>query len=115
MDVINLIVCAHDVRAAAHRLNGRYPAGTAGPGSGSAAPAMAYGVRAGGLPAAGPRNPETASASCSAASRLAALPPQISCGPQRSIRPRDGVKWSWLQSKFVSVSQRLRNSDRGRR
>ena len=70
MDVINLIVCA---RAAAHRLNGRYPAGAAGPGSGLAAPAMTYGVSAGGLPAAGPRNPETASASCSA-SRLAALP-----------------------------------------
>ena len=25
MDMINLIVCAHDARAAAHRLNGRYP------------------------------------------------------------------------------------------
>ena len=74
MDMINLIVCAHDARAAAHRLNGRYPAGAAGPGSGLAAPAMTDGVSAGGLPAAGPRNPETASASCSAASRPAALP-----------------------------------------
>ncbi len=47
MDVINLIVCAHDVRAAADRLNGRYPAGAAEPGSGPAAPAMTYGVSAG--------------------------------------------------------------------
>ena len=111
MDVIDLIVCA---RAAAHRLNGRYPAGAAGPGSGLAAPAMTDGVSAGGLPAAAPRNPETAPASCSAASRLAALPAD-QLRPQRSIRPQYGIKWIWLQSKFVSVSQRLRNSDRGRR
>ena len=41
--------------------------------------------------------------------------PADQLGPERSIRPRHGVKWGWLQSKFVSVSQRLRNSDRGRR
>ena len=48
MGVIDLIVCAHDARDAAHRLNGRYPAGAAGPGSGPAAPAMNNSVSAGG-------------------------------------------------------------------
>jgi hypothetical protein len=43
------------------------------------------------------------------------LRPADQLRPERSMRPRHGVKWGRLQSKFVSVSQRLRNSDRGRR
>jgi hypothetical protein len=43
------------------------------------------------------------------------LRPADQLRPERGIRPWHGVEWSWLQSKFVSVSQRLRNSDRGRR
>ena len=74
MDVINLIVCARDASAAAHRLNGRYPAGAAGPGSCPAAPAMTYVVSAGGPACGGAAECETAPASCSAASGLAALP-----------------------------------------
>jgi len=92
--VIDLIVCVHDARNAAHRLP--------------------VPVSSGRLTATGRRDPETVPASCPAASTLAELP----AGPLRPGRSTGlghGVKWSWLQSKFVSVSQRPRNSDRGRR
>jgi len=36
-------------------------------------------------------------------------------GMARNMRPLDGVQWFWLSSKFVNVSQRLRNFDSRRR
>jgi hypothetical protein len=74
MGVINLIVYAHDARDAAHRLTAPVSGGRRRPGSGPAAPAMNNGASAAGLPATGQRNPDTAPASCSAASRLPELP-----------------------------------------
>jgi len=76
MDVIDLIVCA---RAAAHRLNGRYPAGAAGPGSGLAAPAMTDGVSAGGLPAGGPAESGDGFGILLGGIQARCAPPQISC------------------------------------
>jgi hypothetical protein len=45
-----------------------------------------------------------------AAAMYAGLTGQL--GMARNTRLPDGVQWFWLSSKFVNVSQRLRNFDK---